>query len=394
MINPYFCYALAFGIALLLYPLGWSKIYPPISVQVLLFLLITMVIHGVSAFFFARSKATTFREIPSATKRAPIFMTAFIYCLWIAEFLYAGGVPLLNILLGRPFDYKTFGIPSLHVFVVTFSSFYTIFLFHQYLSHRSRRLLVLYAINLVAAILIYNRGMLLFNLFASVSLFMICRGRLRHVFILIPLAVLIAFLFGVLGNMRVSNESRVPYTSTLFLKTGQASDDFNRSIIPDEFFWAYIYSTSPIANLEVNVRSAQSRVLALPTFWYWLNDEVLFDFISKRVNAMTGRERPRIATIEGPFNAPTVYSGSYAHLGFTGIVLMALIIWILPWLYLRIIHPSSAFFLTGLVTLNVIFFFMVFDNTLRFTGLSFQMVYPVLLHFGCKWLPRLEKIFL
>ena len=43
---------------------------------------------------------------------------------------------------------------------------------------------------------------------------------------------------------------------------------------------------------------------------------------------------------------------------------------------------GAPFFLSGFVIINTIFLFMIFDNTLRFTGLSFQVVYPILLHAG------------
>ena len=87
-------------------------------------------------------------------------------------------------------------------------------------------------------------------------------------------------------------------------------------------------------------------------------------------------------TIPGPFNATTVYSGSYSYAGWWGVVLMMGVILMIPVLYTRLVPPASPFFLSGLVIINTIFLFMIFDNTLRFTGLSFQVVYPILLHAG------------
>ncbi len=47
MINPYFMYIVAFVIAIIVYQLGWSYVFPEISLSLLLFLIFTIV----SAFF-------------------------------------------------------------------------------------------------------------------------------------------------------------------------------------------------------------------------------------------------------------------------------------------------------------------------------------------------------
>jgi hypothetical protein len=397
MVNPYFCYVLSFAVALLLYPLGWSDLYPPLSLSLLIFLLSTIVLHTLAGLKFARDGVAAFRSLPEpALKIAPVYVTIFLYTLWVAEFIYAGGVPLLHIILKHKYDYKLFGIPTLHVFIVTFSSFYTIFLFHRWLSGRSSYLLALYLVNLAAALLIYNRGMFLFNLSASVFLFLTMKGRFspKHIAVGIMAAVAVSFLFGVMGNQRVSNESRIPYTNNDFLTTGHATDAFRSSLVPGEFFWAYVYATSPLANLELNVRAEPYEDGVRWSFIKWLNNEILFDFISKRLNVFTGAERPSILTVPGPFNAVTVYSGSFGYLRWVGLLLMGSVILLIPLVYVKILPAESPFYLSGLAILNTIFFFMVFDNTIRFTGLSFQMVYPIILHVCVSRFEWLKKIFL
>jgi hypothetical protein len=63
---------------------------------------------------------------------------------------------------------------------------------------------------------------------------------------------------------------------------------------------------------------------------------------------------------------------------------MAVVILSIPLFFNKILPATSVFYLTGLSILNTMFLFMVFDNTIRFTGLSFQIVYPVLLHVATK----------
>ena len=397
MANPYFCYVLSFAIALALYPLGWSDLYPPLSFSLMFFLSGTMVLHVIAGSTFARRRLATFRTLPGPSlKTAPLYITIFLYILWAAEFIHAGGIPLLHIILRHKYDYKLFGIPSLHVFIVTFGSFYTIFLFHLWLSRRSSYLLVLYLVNLGAALLIYNRGMFLFNISASIFLLLTTKNRfsIKELAVGAVATIVVLFFFGVMGNQRVSNESRVAYRNDEFLTTGHATDSFRKSVVPNEFFWTYVYATSPLANLELNVRSDRHDTSVSQPFLKWLNNEILFDFISKRVNAMTEADKVSILIVPGPFNAVTVYSGSFRYLRWTGLILMATIILLLPLAYVKILPAESPFFLSGLAILNTIFLFMVFDNTIRFTGLSFQMVYPLLLHVCVSRYDWCKKIFL
>lgn len=396
MINPYFCYAFAFSIALALYFLGWSDLYPPFSIALLIFLLLTILIHALAGIKFASKKIVWFLNLDIRNERSPLFVTLFLFALWCAEFLYEGGVPLLKILLKQPYDYKMFGIPTLHVFIVTFSSFYTIYLFHIYLCKRSFSILGLYIINLLAAILIFNRGMLFFNISASAFLFFIHAQKfsIKQVLWGITGLVVFLFLFGVLGSLRVSNESRIPYTNEEFLQTGHANRAFVESGVPHEFFWTYIYTTSPLANLQHNITASEPPQFNFVTFAGWLNNEILFDFISKRINKFARKEPKKENRIPGPFNATTIYSRSFSYLGWWGLIFMGITILVVPLLFVRILPSSSPFFLTSFAILNTIFLFMVFENTLRFTGLSFQMVYPVLLHFAIQRSSWLKKIFL
>lgn len=396
MANPYFCYAVSFAAALLTYLLGWSDLYPPLSLTLLSFILATIIIHVFLGIRFSGQKIIIFKKIQTENYFAPLFITIFLYVLWCSEFLYEGGVPLIKILLKQPYNYKVFGIPSLHVLIVTFSSFYTIYLFHIYLSKRSFFILILYGINLLAALLIYNRGMLFFNLSASTFLFLMYKKTLliKHVAGAAIAMVILFFFFGILGSLRVSNESRKPYSNEEFLKTGRASVSFRNSIIPSEFFWSYIYTTSPLANLQSNINNYQPQPIRVSRVLEWVNNEILFDFISKRINSYTGKEREAESTIPGPFNASTVYSRSFSYLGWPGLALMGTLILAIPMIFLKILPPSSPFFLTALAILNTIFLYMVFDNTIRFTGLSFQMIYPVLLHAAIGRSYWLKRIFL
>ena len=386
MANPYFCYAVAFAAALLTYLLGWSDLYPPLSLTLLFFILVTVIIHVFLGIRFFGKKIIIFKKIQTENHFAPLLVTIFLYVLWCSEFLYEGGVPLIKILLKQPYNYRIFGIPSLHVFVVTFSSFYTVYLFQLFLSHKSKKILLLYLINLLAALLIYSRAMFFFNLTSSLFIYLIFLKSisLRKVAFISLLLVPLFFLFGLLGSLRVSREAKEPYNNENFMNIGKAKNDFKQSGIPKEYFWAYIYISSPLANLQQNINGYPIELLSIRNFAEMFNSEVLPDFLSKRINRLFSLEQYKEKTIPGPFNVSTVYSRSYSYAGWWGMIITALVVISIPLLFLKILPPSSNFFLCGWAILCTMYFFLMYDNTLRFTGLSFQLAYPVLFNWVSK----------
>ena len=391
MANPYFCYAFSFAIAMMTYPLGWSDLYPALTLLLTCFLGVTIIIHLWLGFHFQKSKLIQHKPLLIEATGAPVFITAFLYLLWSCEFLYEGGIPLVMILLDQEFNYILFGIPTLHVFIVTFSSFYTVYLFHLYLSGRQKVIFFLFVINLLAAILIYSRAMFFFNLSACFFLFLFSVKRIPGIVLVITpvLVLLLLFFFGVLGTLRVSRQSSREYSNKLFLSTGGATESFKESVIPKEFFWPYIYITSPLANLQHNIKTHSGHEVTLSNITQMVNNEILMDFLSKRINSLTGSERKTENNILGPFNVSTVYSRAYSYAGWTGMSILAMVILLVPWLYAKLFPARSPFFPTGFAILCTTFLFLAYDNTIRFTGLSFQLVYPVVLHYAAlksKWL--------
>jgi hypothetical protein len=385
MISPFICYTVSFIIVLSFYFLGWSELYPKLSGALLFFLAITFIANIVC---HSLLKPVAFRKLEKEKKWLPaVGTTIFIYVLWTVEFIYEGGIPLLKILFHLPYNYRLFGVPSLHVFVVTFSSFFTIYLFHLYLSKRSKVLLLLFLVNLAAALLIYSRAMLFFNITGSLIVFLLSIKKIPYVrlAILVALFIPLLYLFGVLGSLRVSREASEPYNNENFMATGKATESFRQSNIPKEYFWTYIYVSSPLANLQFNVDKNEQPVTTLTSLMWTGVYECLPDFITKRIHSLRGTDPPKEYRINYSFNVSTVYSRSYSYSAWGGLALMGAFVIIFPWLFLKVIDRQSDFFITGWAILCTMYFFMSYDNTFRFTGLSFQLVYPVLFCLGEKY---------
>ncbi len=387
--NPYFAYSISFLVAIGVYLLGWSDLYPSLSITLLVFLIISILVGMIAGCYWNKRGMTQVNKL--LPDRNIVFITSFIYVLWVCDFVYAGGIPLLKILLGQPLNYRLFGIPSLHVFIVTFSSFYTVYLFHLYLSTRKKKILILYFVNLFAAVLIYSRAMFIFNVIASLILLApFIRFVPKIILILSPVCLIsLFFLFGVFGNLRVSHGAEVKYNNSIFLDTGQATRSFKKSIVPNEFFWTYIYASSSLANLQKNINNADKHI-SIAWFLKMVNNEMLFDFISKRINQFFDIPHPGEYSIYGSFNVSTIYSVAYSHLGWLGMMIMFCYVLIIPFGYRKLIKSSSPFSATGFAILTTMYFFMAYDNTIRFTGLSFQLTYPVI--FG--WLETKGIFFL
>ncbi|MEI9918787.1 MAG: hypothetical protein WDO14_08285 [Bacteroidota bacterium] len=386
MISPFICYSVSFAAALLIYLLGWSELYPKLSVTVVVFLLMTIIASIISHLKF---KQVSFRKLEEE-KFPVVYTTVFIFILWIAEFFYEGGVPLIKILFRLPYNYRLFGIPTLHVFIVTFSSFFTVYLFHLYLSKRTKLLLILYVLNLSAAMLIYNRGMLFFNLTGSAVIYFMSPGKFSwlRTGIIIGLIVVGLFLFGVLGSLRSSREANEPYNNENFMDVGKATESFRQSVVPKEYFWTFIYVSSPLANFQYNINEHPEPVVnAASIFWTCVN-EFLPDFITKRIHAARDTRPAKEWRIGYSFTVHTVYSRAYSYSGWAGMILMTVFVLAFPWLFSLVIGRQSDFFITGWAILCTMYFFMPFDNTFRFTGLSLQLAYPILFAVVEKYFPR------
>jgi hypothetical protein len=63
---------------------------------------------------------------------------------------------------------------------------------------------------------------------------------------------------------------------------------------------------------------------------------------------------------------------------------------VISFLYVLILKPTNQFFATGIAILNSVLLFSIFDNMLVFSGLSFQLLYPLLFSISYKKGLKLE----
>jgi oligosaccharide repeat unit polymerase len=372
--NPYIVYSVAFMLVMLLYPLHWSLLYPDLSFSLICFLSITIVFYLIVGLVFHKANYFSYRDISFSDKNIWIW-TAVILISYVIEFAYMHVVPIIAISTGADYEYTSFGVPTFHVVVVTFNSFWAVFIFHNYTSTKRRALLVPYILCLIPSILIFNRGMFLLIIASTLFVVLMSAKKLgKLLFKISVLLLIILFLFGILGNIRVTGGFSA---NDAILGLGHASKQFSKAPVPNEFFWAYLYTTSSLANLQETVNVHHNLGFSMGKVALFINSEIFPDFISKR-NANLFRHIEPIDQISETFTVGTVYARSYAYFGWWGMAVMFLYIITFNMVVIFTLVKQSIFFVTGIAILNCIMLFNIFDNMFTFSGLVLQLTYPIL----------------
>lgn len=360
MFNPNYIYCLVYLSVIALYQLEWSDLYPTLSAPLLWFLSISILINFIFGSFISKLKlARPNRILENHKCKYTKIVTLCLLGLWAID--------------------KYFGdIPTVHIILITFTSFYGIYVFSRFLMEKRLYLLIIYiTLFLTIALLAGFRILIFFNLITALLTYIYVKNPFKTFkgkLIITSVAVGVFFVFGYLGNNLKGSEYN---DGELILTIGEANDNFRSSVIPKEFFWTYLYASSPLANFELNVSHEYSEEPSLRGFELWVSSEFFPDFISKKVLERFDEKRMEGMQVNDVLNVSTVYMRSFRYFSWFGISIMALYIAVFPIAYLYVIR-NSIFFIPGLVSIITIYMFLVFDNLFAFSALSFQLVYPII----------------
>lgn len=366
--NPNFIYIFAFLIPFVFYSFEWSTLYPRLSFSLFLFYLFTFI--TCAALGVAINLTKPFNYKPIAESNWNIGVIVIIYLFYAAELLYTGTLPIYALLRGQ-FNYaeEAFGLPVIHTFLVSFNTFYAIFLFHQYISTRKRRLLWLFFLVLLPFILLVYRSSTLNVLLGALIVFLFNKRVIPLSLILRTAAgvILVFFLFGFMGNMRSANGD-----ATYIPRASGATEKFLNSYIPKEFYWSYLYVASPVANLQNNI-----NLVKVPEGTY--KDLVLNEFLPAFVTKFVITQQEKKFHQINPFlNVGTIYVYSFSYLRWQGIIIMFFYFLALINCYYLLIRKSDTFKVTGMAILINMIIFANFHNTISYSAASLQLIYPVI----------------
>ena len=383
--NPYTAYTFIWTLGLLVYLLEWSDMFPAITTGLFVFISSSIVLTYIAGRWLGKNGYFSYREITKFLNIKTLFTINAL--LWLISFAYSG-LPLYEILTGVDYVYSDFGIPVLIVFITCFNSFLSVYCFHCYLSNGKKMYLVYYVFCIGLFVLAYSRGLIMVTLISTTFLWLSAKGstiKTKQVLILAIGMIALLYGFGYAGNIRTAqsvardnNANGYDYDDTIILKIASASPAFTNNIIPNEFFWTYVYIASPISNLQYNVSTPHVKPYTATDFASLIINETWYETVSKRIGEMYPqlmRKDPQL--VIGVLNVSTAYTRSFNDFGYLGLIIMLMHILIMPVIYIKLIGLKSQFLPVAVAIMCSIYFFSIFDNMFSFVGTGPQLLFPL-----------------
>lgn len=394
-LNPYYLYSISSLLILVLYSLGWSDLYPEISLMTKCFFIISSIISLIFGYLFdkkfVKSKSDEIifsnKKVENKSYLNIKNITIAILIANVVEFIYSGAIPFVEIaILKNDYLYLEYGgIPTFHVILFTFNAFFAVFIFHRLLIENKRSYIIYFILNLLPSALTYNRGMLMMIGISCVSVFVLEKWEgllhIKRIVILAILGIIFIYFFGIAGNIRSNSTYDIDVKSTdsrYIMMVGEASKEFRHSIIPNPMFWGYIYMTSPLANFETNVNYYENANLDIDSVGKFINKSIMPDFISKRIDGFFDYDYDEVKQVSPNLTVSSFLSDAFVNLGWIGVIAIFVYFIVLVWIYRFLLGENSSFLITGMSILNTITMLNFFSNMFTFSGLSFQLIYPVI----------------
>ncbi|MEH7336854.1 hypothetical protein V7161_30045, partial [Neobacillus drentensis] len=272
--------------------------------------------------------------------------------------------------------------PTFHILFITFLNFYTLNLFHKFISTRKKMLLIYYLICNTIPILMYYRSLSVFIFIGSLFIFLFSNEKRRiknkTKIQLVLLVTVFFYLFGILGNIRVNSQiqnGKSAFDSEVILNVGRASDNVRDHELLSPFFWTYLYSTVSLANFQYNIDRHSNNNIQLDSFMKFFKNELIYDFLSKR---LWTEEKINHDLIRDDLTTITMFTNSYIALGWFGpLLIFAHIIFL--FLVLIFFSPKeNDYFVTGLAILCSLILLGTFENMFTYSAFGFTFIYPII----------------
>ncbi|MGY3777179.1 oligosaccharide repeat unit polymerase [Isobaculum melis] len=380
--NPFSLFFIIILLTTAVYSLSWSSLAPSFSGNLWWFFGFILI----SLLFFSKLynkifPPGTFDDTNFKMSLTPWAIIATLSML--AEFAYEKAIPIINILILKDgYNYSDFeGIPTFHVFVLTFVSFVGLLFWQKFLDTKKISQLFMSIFFVSYPMMLFNRGGFIMNVITMCFLFIYYKKTvtiaLKYIIGLLVIIVLFFYGFGIFGNIRSAppEETKEDVTSSLFImETGKATSDFKKSSIPKPFFWGYLYVATPLANFQ-NIVQETTPNYNMTAFF---TESVLPDFVGKRIVEAKDIKIPEDELVSPVFNVSTFFSSAYKTLGYTGIFLIYFYFVGFVFFYsylMKKMHTTTIIALSIICTITV---FNLFSNMMIFSGFSFQLIYPIM----------------
>jgi len=383
--SPHMVFIISWSLCILMYSLHYAGFMPALSSDLFIFLLCFIILFGLTSFFLYKINFTAKFTTPVNINYTLLLIVNSI--LYLPNFAYSG-IPALS---GVRND--TFGIPGVMVFATSFNGFTCVCCYYMFLTTRKKRLLLYCAYCLLLFFLVISRGFIMMTLVTMFFLWLNVKTPALTPFKIIVIIVCIIgalYAFGVAGNIRTRDalaelssphhpeDANIEYSNEPIFEIGDPQGPFKNKI-PGEFFWSYLYLTSPLGNLQYNINISH-RPMTEDSFWSMAINETTFDFIAKRYNKrIKGYERKTPELLIENLTVSTTLAGSYAVASWWGMFYVMIFYWLLPIFYI-LLTAKNPLAIIGISVLSTIYLFSTFDNMFVLSGLSLQLFYPIILN--------------
>lgn len=380
MLNPFYWYSVIWGLVLCLYKLGWSSYNLKLNFYLELFLILSIVGSILLGFLFR--KVFIYKEI-SVNRNHKNTLTIFAVLLTFLEFILSKNIPLISISLGRS-SYGDFeGIPLIHTLLENFIIFYSAYLFYLFLETNLKVLFKEVCVLVFLLLLMFHKGAVLFCLFIMINLVLAKTRTHRKIFSMRIIALLTIFVFiiGYLNGGLANIRSGYAWNDNTFIYRIGSIKSWP-ILLPKQLCWAYVYLTSPLANLNLMVEKYMG-VLNIQQLFV----TIIPTFISKRFFPLLKIDTVKTYVLSiSALNACTglaesTVAGSIAGIWFYYCFFMFIIISLSLFLYYKKEKFQTPFF--AILCMQACFLF--FYNTLTTAATSFLIFYIIIFSFLKKY---------
>ena len=359
--NPFFLFSSIWLIVTCVYMLNWSELYPKLTIGLLSFLIGTSFISLFLSILTQKKGVFSKSNYQYNDNQKSIInrFLLFFYIMFSLELLKFGGIPLLMFGAGLDISRTDFGLPIISVIRVNglnlLLTFCSISFFSCNRNHKKNIYLLYIVLCMLPSLLIVSRSALVFN-FLSISLAYIqnSQNHLKNLIKLVVYSILAMFFFGVLGNIRdkKSGEDMIIYI-------GEASDEFLSSGVPHEFFWGYLYISSPLANLQNTINT--KKIFDVDASDYQFMLELLPESFAKRSKVVDVSRYQ----VNDALNTGTVYWGAYLTKKWTGMFILYIFLVVII-LFSSIVVKKGSLWKDSLnLTLCVLVVACLFTNAIK-----------------------------
>lgn len=340
--NPFKASNYLLLIFIILNILSFSDVYDDLNIYGYAFIITLFIFNTFNSVIFKKLYSHNIREIKIS--KALIYFVLFLFFLNI---LSTQKLPLFELIVGGDTNYKEYNYLSfVYPLSLSLSVYLTICIIYNKIFFNNNKQFK-YALLLLTLIISFLGRGLIIIIILTTFFFLFYKYILKFSKVIKygPIVLLLIFVFGYIGNLRTTdNLTNYQDSKEFFTEIAGANENFEKSKLPDEFLWIYVYSLSPIYNLS-NSFLLDSKIKA-----NW-SDFIIYNFVPQSIqNVLNKRveEKDKSNLISDFFNVSTEFNLPYLQKGLLGLCLYVFFKYCIFWLLFSLTKNYNRLLLSSL----------------------------------------------